>query len=90
MRAVIIGRTQLLLRLLWPLKAVEAVISGVYTPTGKPDLSPIGCGGPFDARVEHHAAAVLFGIVVKTGELAEHVELRFAEINFASSRSGGA
>ena len=44
---------------------------------------------PFDARVEHHAAAVLLGIVVKTGELAEYVELRLADMALPTAGQAG-
>ena len=69
-------------------EAVEAVISGVYADF-RPDVAPLVVEVPFDARVEHHAAAVLLGIVVKTGELAEYVELRFAEMALPTAGQTG-
>ena len=53
------------------------------------DVAPLVVEVPFNARVEYHAAAVLLGIVVKTGELAEHVELRFAEMALPTAGQTG-
>ena len=69
-------------------EAVEAVISGMYAAF-RPDVAPLVVEIPFDARVEYHAAAVLLGVVVKAGELAEHVELRFAEMALPTAGQTG-
>lgn len=70
------------------IEAVEAVISGVYADF-RPDVAPLVVEIPFDARIEYHAAAVLLGIVVKAGELAEYVELSLADMALPTTGQAG-